>query len=562
VQFLKRLRATWTQPITQTQNTELTQQIHTMISLLLITTLFSYASTIASAVLNFGGNAPWLLPTLAITSILWLPYILARRGHLESAATVTTIWTSLQLLAVALALPEDQRLAHLNYLVTGTVFASFFLSVPRAAIAVFASCILYLVAGPRVLGLSTAEIIQGPVTFNLVCACLILIFAHFWQKRETNKQVALKTSEAHYRMMSESISDFTVLYHFDEDGRAVRQWIVGAYEEITGYSVEDIPPTNADFLYHPDDVNAIQSDRLRTRRGQRYEGDYRIIRKDGDVRWVRILRVPVWDDKHQKLIGYYGVVTDIHARKLAEEQKAKLTLQREQFSLVRNFVRAIAHDFRTRLSVIENNRYLINKMVTDEPTREKVMPRLEITHEAIQQMAAQISHLVTVTDWRDPKPSPIDLNQLLDRIALELDQVAQSKGIHLKIEKNAQLPLAHVDLEQLNTALTQLVSNALAFTPDGGSVILRTDYSGHLAIITVEDTGYGISPEALPRIFEPFYKADKARSTATAGIGIGLTIVKMVADSHHGEIHVTSEEGRGSCFQLSLPLRTPEISRN
>jgi len=105
-----------------------------------------------------------------------------------------------------------------------------------------------------------------------------------------------------------------------------------------------------------------------------------------------------------------------------------------------------------------------------------------------------------------------------------------------------------------------LLDNAIKYTPTGGHVSVRVGHDGHAAVLQVEDTGPGIAPEHLPRIFDRFYRADKARSRAAGGTGLGLTIAKLLVDAHGGELSLYSQLGHGTTASVRLPLSRDEHS--
>jgi two-component system sensor histidine kinase SenX3 len=111
---------------------------------------------------------------------------------------------------------------------------------------------------------------------------------------------------------------------------------------------------------------------------------------------------------------------------------------------------------------------------------------------------------------------------------------------------------------QLVTAVTNLVENAVAYSPEGTRVTISTRAAGDSVEIAVTDQGFGIEPGDLDRIFERFYRADRARSRATGGTGLGLAIVKHIVTNHAGRVDVTSSVGAGSTFTLRLPGRPPD----
>jgi len=112
----------------------------------------------------------------------------------------------------------------------------------------------------------------------------------------------------------------------------------------------------------------------------------------------------------------------------------------------------------------------------------------------------------------------------------------------------------NADEDIIEQVLVNLISNALKYTPEGGSVMIRTEETPGAVVITVRDSGIGISDEDLPYIFERFYRADKSRSRATGGSGIGLAIVKFLVEAHGGTVTVESKPGEGSEFTVTIPV--------
>jgi two-component system phosphate regulon sensor histidine kinase PhoR len=146
----------------------------------------------------------------------------------------------------------------------------------------------------------------------------------------------------------------------------------------------------------------------------------------------------------------------------------------------------------------------------------------------------------------------INLNSLVEEVIARFKPQSERKTVSLSAELFADLPLIRADKDRIYQAITNLVHNAIKFTSSGGCVVISTGVSENSILVKVSDTGVGISSKDLPRIFERFYKADKARSGE--GAGLGLAIAKHVIQAHGGDIWVESEEGKGSTFFFSLPL--------
>jgi signal transduction histidine kinase len=137
----------------------------------------------------------------------------------------------------------------------------------------------------------------------------------------------------------------------------------------------------------------------------------------------------------------------------------------------------------------------------------------------------------------------------------ELTLLADDRKITLSFESQT-VPAVLGDTQWLKLALINLLDNALHYTPSGGAVTVRLQAVGEEVVVSVEDTGHGIEPEHLPHLFERFYRTDWARAKDSGGTGLGLPIVKEIAEAHGGSISVTSQVNKGSIFTLCVPAPT------
>ena len=211
----------------------------------------------------------------------------------------------------------------------------------------------------------------------------------------------------------------------------------------------------------------------------------------------------------------------------------------------------IAHDLRNPLTVI--NGYL--ESMQDG--------KLQPTPERYATMKAEVHHLQTlVEDLRtlslaDSGELTLSLQttsiaDLLERVAAAYHPQAEQKKMELKVEVESTLFEINVDPERMEQALGNLVSNALRYTPEGGEIRLTAKQAEGSLIVSVEDSGSGISPEVLPHIFERLYRGDTSRSGNESGLG--LAIVKSIVELHGGRVKAVSEEtGKGSVFSILLP---------
>ncbi len=367
-------------------------------------------------------------------------------------------------------------------------------------------------------------------------------------------ELALRDSEQRYRKISELISDYAFYTRINEDGTQFREWITDSFLRVTGYSPQEIGANDGHILFQPDSFIQLEADRARMLMGESLSNDYRIITKKGVMRWLNLVRQPAWDEAHTRVVGYFGVARDITEHKQVEAQKIKLMLEQEQFVMVGHLVEALSHDFRTSLATIETSRYLTERLVGDA-VRPTVQPKLESIQRSVNHLATQLEHLHMVSFLAVPSPIPCNLNYLLTDIISDQNHRAAQKHINLIFKADEGLPILRIDAVKIEKAIRHLVANALTHTPDNGTVMVYTRHTVDHAIIEVQDSGPGIAPEVIERIFEPFFRGDQARTVDKGGVGLGLTIVKMIVEAHGGTVTARSDSGMGSVFVLSLPLK-------
>jgi two-component system phosphate regulon sensor histidine kinase PhoR len=245
-------------------------------------------------------------------------------------------------------------------------------------------------------------------------------------------------------------------------------------------------------------------------------------------------------------------------RRFGEGQQLLLTqdvTERERNEAMRrNFVANVSHEIRTPLTVLAGFIETMSNLPLTEVERRRVLTLMEQQSRRMQSLVGDLLALARLEG--SPRP-PLDHWVALDKIgqAIEVEARALSAGRHVfSFDWGFGTSLAGNEGE-LQSALANLVNNAVRYTPgEGATISVRCEprADGGLAI-HVQDGGPGIAAEHIPRLTERFYRVDGSRSRETGGTGLGLSIVKHVSQRHGGELHITSELGRGSCFSLLLP---------
>ena len=219
----------------------------------------------------------------------------------------------------------------------------------------------------------------------------------------------------------------------------------------------------------------------------------------------------------------------------------------------RRFCDIAAHEMKTPLTILQGNLDVaLMKARTSEEYREALLNNLE----QVGRLIALTRSLLTLANFTSGKPPvhlvPLALEPLIQDLVDELTLLADDRRITLSFEPQSVPPVLG-DAQWLKQALINLLDNALHYTPSGGAVTIRLQVVGEGVAVAVEDTGHGIEQEHLPHLFERFYRTDWARAKDAGGTGLGLPIVKEIAEAHSGSISVTSQVDKGSVFTLRLP---------
>lgn len=231
-------------------------------------------------------------------------------------------------------------------------------------------------------------------------------------------------------------------------------------------------------------------------------------------------------------------------------------VQRTQKSQ-RDFVANVSHELKTPLTSIQGFAQAILDDTADTPERRKQAAQI-ISSEAarMHRMALDLLDLARLeAGTADLKMSPVDMGALLRGIIEKFAPQAAKAGVNLQLNISESLPALIGDGDRLAQVFTNLVDNALKFTPAGGQIMLSAAGVGAEMEISVTDTGKGVPPEALPHLFDRFYQVDRSRAGGEKhGAGLGLAIVQEILQAHGGRIIVRSEVGRGTTFVIRLPL--------
>jgi len=302
---------------------------------------------------------------------------------------------------------------------------------------------------------------------------------------------------------------------------------------LFGFKEGDVTDKPVIEVVHDHEVDAVLKLCLNTGKEQVAQFESSVTR-----RFVRVIVVPI--QSQERLSGVLILLQD-------------LTELRNLQTMRRDLVGNISHELRTPIAGIKAMaETLLDGAIDDKKAAKDFLSRIQSETDRLAQMVAELTQLSRIeTGQSELKKEPINPNTLVDEILAEMKPLAERQQVTLAEELSSDLPLIQADKDRIRQTIINLVHNAIKFNKSGGKVTVATSYNNQSVSLTITDTGIGISKDDLPRVFERFYKADKARTGS--GSGLGLAIAKHTIQAHGGDIRAQSVEGKGSTFTFTLP---------
>jgi two-component system phosphate regulon sensor histidine kinase PhoR len=263
-----------------------------------------------------------------------------------------------------------------------------------------------------------------------------------------------------------------------------------------------------------------------------------------------------------KFLRIIAVPVTVSGAKAALILFQDLTELRNLQTMRRELIGNLSHELRTPIAGIKVMVETLKSAATkDKKASADFLARIDDEVDRLTQMVSELTELSRIETGRaELKMSPTDLNLLIGEIITQMKPLVEKQRITVGTDLYAELPLVEADKERIRNTIVNLVHNSIKFTKPGGKIGLSTRVEGNFAIVSVSDTGIGIPEDALPHVFERFYKADKSRSKD--GSGLGLAIAKHIVQAHGGRIWAQSEEGKGSTFSFTLPVKSKTSGKN
>ena len=341
-----------------------------------------------------------------------------------------------------------------------------------------------------------------------------------------------------------------------------------AFERITGYTAAEVLGHNARLIAHASEADGEERRRLRDaiKRGVGCRVTLKNRRKDGTAFWNMITVAPV-RDANGLLTHIVGVQQDVteaqEASELMQSAKAKTDEANAQLSraarLKDEFLAAMSHELRTPLNGILGFTQALQESIYGD-LAERQRDSIRSIEESSRHLLALINDILDLSKIEAGKLTleleDVDVEMAAQSSLRVVRELAVRKRIRLNLGMHTEVEFIRVDQRRLKQILVNLLSNAVKFTPEGGSVGIEvaSHPSEEAIVFDVVDSGIGIAAADVPKLFQAFVQVDSRLARRYEGTGLGLALVKRLAEMHDGTVAVQSEPGQGSRFSVKLPI--------
>jgi heavy metal sensor kinase len=258
-----------------------------------------------------------------------------------------------------------------------------------------------------------------------------------------------------------------------------------------------------------------------------------------------------WQKRHERLPV---PLTGDELEQLSRTLNSMLDRLEDAFQRINRFSADVSHELRTPLTIIRGE---LESIVRQVPCSPQVLDGLGSSLEEVERLTRIVDHLLVLCrlDSGEEATSTevLDLGELAKDTADQMRLLFVEKNLHLELDEEPHVMVSGAPV-RLRQVVVNLLDNAITYSNPGGNILVRVAAEGDLAVLEVADNGCGISVDHLSHLFERFYRADRARSRTSGGVGLGLSIVKAIAASHGGRVKVESVEGAGARFRFEIPL--------
>lgn len=492
--------------------------------------------------------------------------VLARRGQVQAAVMSFTLFLSAALLVTWQIFGVVEGLQALDYLLIPIVIASLFVrvhfSILLAALQVTG---IVIAVGLQPLPTDINATLLDPLTYVIVFTAIMVFAVRYFKRMYAEQRGSLVESESRYRAMNEDLSAKTQM---------LDSMLATMNSPILLYDRE------GHILYANQSVTALIGQPLGVLLGTTWNDNARLSAADKailDEHFARLLLTgesmggeityptsprnrlfryrldPIRAPGGVEIIQVLNTMNDITDLRLGEQTRLKAAVDRERLEFVRQMMGALGHYFRNALSSIESSRYLVDRMLqTNSPDHARIKTKLDHIDEAVGGMTQQLDNLHVLATLTSSSVKAVEMSDIVSQAVSRAEPLARRHDVRLDLNVETSRTRVLATQHALTSAVDQLIANAIQHARGEDNVRMRVYDQDDYVCVAIENHGTPVSSDELPYLFDIFYRADVDRGIDTGGIGLGLSIVKMVADLYGGEVQVTSNE-LATTFILCLP---------
>jgi PAS domain S-box-containing protein len=330
------------------------------------------------------------------------------------------------------------------------------------------------------------------------------------------------------------------------------------FTEMTGYTLKDVYGRNCRFLQANDrDQPGRFELKEALREGREIRIELRNYRKDGQLFWNELYMVPI-RDKNSPIIGFLGIQHDITLKKELEIELERRNQELSELDRLKgDFINAASHEFRTPLTAIKG----FIELLEDDQDAALTTKQLEYVKHINHGIERLQDHLDELLDFAKMEAGTFYLEagvHIVNHIvSTELDLLASlalKKNMALIYSEQNRNIFATVDAKRIAQITTNLITNAINYTPEGGNIWVNLTQNDTHFTLEVKDNGPGIHPLDQDKVFDKFFRVTQDPKSKVNGTGLGLSITKGLVEAHNGTIALESSRGKGSRFTVSIPL--------
>jgi PAS domain S-box-containing protein len=378
----------------------------------------------------------------------------------------------------------------------------------------------------------------------------------FFRDDNVMPELPSQRKEALFQMVMENVADYAI-FTTDMEG-TITSWNLGV-EHLLGYKEVEFVGQNTSLIFTQEDLEegAPEHERQQVRSNGRAEDQRWHVRHDGTLFWANGMLMPLKNDDNQ-LCGFAKILRDDTARKQMEDELHQRAEELEKANRIKEeFLAVLSHELRTPLTAILGWSRLLHSGELDAKLTQRALESIERNAQAQTHLISDLLDVSRImTGKLHIEPRDVELNDVVRAAVSSIEPAALAKEINLQVELDTQASPVHGDANRLQQVVSNLLTNAVKFTPKGGDISVQSRSTGCHVELAIQDSGIGIEPDFLPHVFERFRQSDVNSKHRHGGLGLGLSLVCHLVQLHGGSVRVESAgRNQGSTFTVHLPLQ-------